>query len=190
MPAEKTTCPGCHTVLPKTDYPADNRYGVLSAECRQMFDDIILKEEEFGHSVHRLIVDAYGVQHPPHADVQEQLHISPRFIAASIQSVAIHLIALYCAFEKKIELGKIAPIMSRVLATIDKQKSSFENLLPPADLGNIRATDVRNKLYAKDAQEISLGQYEQIIWDWAQSAWFAWKPYHAKVKLWHDQYTK
>jgi len=176
-------CPGCKTILPITDYPADNRYGVFSPECRQMFDEIIVKEKEFGNSVHQLIVDAYMVQHPPHHDVQQQLKISKRFIDASIQSIGIHLIGLYLALEKKIP----APSnMNRILTSMKQQHVTFTELTPPADLGKIRAVDVRNALY--DNPQVTVHEYEQRVWQWATSAWDAWKDHHTTIRLLCEKY--
>lgn len=131
-------CPGCNVVLSFQDYPADNRYGVVSPECRAAFDTILaLEGERYDYPpAHRLIIDSYGVQHPPHREVQQQLGISERFIKASIQSVAIHLIALYCALEKKMELRSIAAVMDHVLTSMARQGIVFEELQAPADLGS------------------------------------------------------
>lgn len=188
MEKEMRQCPGCKSILPISDYPADNRYGVLSPECRQMFDEIIIKEGEFGLSVHRLIIDSYSIQHPPHEEIQKELKINQRFIDASVQSIAIHLIALYCAFEKKMELNKITKVMDHILTSMSKQNATFENLTPPSDLGNIKTVDIRNILYSSD--EITLKDYEQLIWKWAYSAWNAWALQHNKVRKWHELYTK
>lgn len=190
MTTSYSKCPGCKTILPTSDYPADNRYGILSPECRHAFDEILVKEAElFGYSVvHRLIIDAYGVQHPPHIEVQEALHISQRFIYASIQSVAIHLIALYLAIEKKRALQEISKDMDRILTFMSQRKIVFEKLEPPIDLGKIRAIDVRNALYT--GAEISLDEYERLAWHWAYSAWSVWVPQHALVKQWYEKYAQ
>lgn len=179
-------CPGCKITLPKTGYPADNRYGVASAECRQMFDEIIVKESEFGHSVHRLVVDAYCVQHPPLHAIQRELGIPRRFIDASIQSIAIHLIALHLAFEKKIPLQNIASHMDSVLTYMKQHNRTFEELTPPADLSSIRSADVRNGIYVPTTTQ---NKYEQAVWEWAESAWHAWQQHHDKVRFWYKEYS-
>ena len=84
---------------------SSHRYGVASTGCWQAFNELLaLERMMWGYpGVHRLIVDAYSVQHPQNHELQTKLGISQRFIDASIQFVAIHLIALYYALvEKKI----------------------------------------------------------------------------------------
>jgi hypothetical protein len=185
-----STCPGCKIVLPITNYPADNRYGVASAECRQALDEILMKEGElFSYpAVHRLIIDAYGVQHPPHAEVQEALGVSKRFVDASIQSIGIHLIALYLAIEKKMELRKIAGEMDKVLSNMTQRGANFKELKPPVSLGIIRAADVRDALYAQD--DISLEDYEILAWNWAREAWKVWHAHHKAMEAWYNMYRQ
>ena len=179
-------CPGCKSILPYQDYPADNRYGVHSPECRKAFDEIIAKEglNEW-LSVHRLIVDSYSVQHPPHSEIQKELGIEKRFVAASIQSIAIHLIALYLAIEKKVELQSIAPIMNKILTTMSHAKKEFEILLPPHDLGAIKAYEV-NQAFTDALTE---REYKELAWKWAHSSWHAWKQHHAMIKQWYEKYS-
>lgn len=186
--ADYSECPGCKARLPITGYPADNRYGVFSAECRQAFDEILVKEQElFGYpAVHRLIVDSYWVQHPPHEQVQKNLCISPRFVAASIQSVAVHLIALHCALDKKIELSKIPAVMDRILTRMSALQLDFPYLKSPDDLGVIRAFNVRDAVYAHP--NINLHDYEQYAWDWARAAYDSWRRQHDLVAQWYVQY--
>jgi len=185
-----TACPGCKIVLPVTNYPADNRYGVSSAACRQAFDEILVKEGElFGYpAVHRLIIDAYNIQHPPHAEVQKELGISKRFIDASVQSVGIHLIALYLALEKKMDLRKIAGQMDTVLHLMEQRGATFKNFTPPTSLGETRAADVRNALYTAD--DTSLQEYELLAGQWAREAWKAWHQHHAVIEAWYNMYSK
>ena len=182
-------CPGCKTTSPLYDYPADNRYGVLSPECRATFDEILVKEGElFGYpEAHRLIVDAYWVQHPPHSKVQEELGISKRFVDASIQSIGIHLIALYLAIEKKIALKNIGSRMDHILNYINKHKLSFERLESPCDLGVIKALDVKNVINTKS---LTLKEYTNLAWSWAESVWQAWSKQHKTVQNWYEKYSE
>ena len=183
-----TQCPGCKSILPTTDYPADNRYGVSSAACRQAFDEILVKEgAQFEYPAgHRFIVDAYWAQHPPRHAIQQELGISERFIAASIQSISIHLIALYLALEKKVPLKDIAFHMKRVLAHMDERGASFKELTPPDDLGSLRAADVRNMMQ----EPLTLDAYEKIARTWGMAVWDAWKDQHAVIRTLYEMYTK
>lgn len=143
-----TICPGCRVQLSRGNYPGDNRYGVLSAECRQAFDEILLREGElFGYpKVHRLMVDSYAVQYPPVFAIQQKLGIEQRFIDASIQSVAIHLIALHLAIEQKCDLSAISSIMNSILTTMNRKNISFQKLVAPLSLGTMRAVEIRDVL--------------------------------------------
>lgn len=179
-------CPGCKVILPYDDYPASDRYGILSPECRKSFDEILVKESEyFGYPpVHRLIVDAYALQHPPCLQRQSALNISKRFIDASIQSIGIHLLALYCAFEQKKELRSIASVMGHILANMAARNEVFENLQSPLNVGEIKVIDVRKAMEAL----VTLEEYNKVAWDWAHSVWLAWAEHHDKVRQWYQQY--
>ena len=181
-------CPGCHIILQATDYPADNRYGIASASCRKLFDEIIVKEGElYGYPpAHRLIVDAYGVQHPPRLNVQTELGISKRLVDASVQSVAIHLIALYAALEKNVPLLEISDIMRRVLSHMNPKKLSFPELLPPENLGKVRVDDVHKEVM----KNLTLDEYTKLALSWAQCAWDAWSQEHNQIRYWYNEYLK
>lgn len=180
-------CPGCKSILPATDYPADNRYGVSSAACRQAFDEIITQEgAQFEYPAgHRLIVDAYWAQHPPRHAIQQELGIGERFIAASIQSISIHLIALYLAIEKKVALNDVALHMNRVLAQMRKQGAIFKQLTPPDDLGSLCAAEVRDMM----REPLTLDAYEKIAWKWGNAVWDVWKEHHTAIRSLYDMYS-
>ena len=176
MQQQYRQCPGC-----KTKYLADDtlnitfgivRYGVSSQECQQAFNELLGKEAmEFGYPpVHRLIVDAYAVQHPPHSEYQHVLGIEKRFIEASIQSVVGHLFALYLAIEKQIPLLEISKYMSSFIFFMDNSKTPWPFLTPPESVGIVMIADLMN---ATNAQE-----YDQLAWQWALSAWNAWSEHH------------
>lgn len=120
-------CPGCKVILPYQEGPY-NRYGINSPECWAAFTELLAQESEhYGYPpAHRLIVDAYAVQHPPHLEHQLALKIEKRLIDASIQSIVIHLIALYAAFEEQKELLAISRIMDRVLTNVNQEKAVFQ----------------------------------------------------------------
>lgn len=184
-----TICPGCKIELPATNYQADDRHGVSSAACRKAFDEILTKEKQlFGDpAVHRLLVDAYGVQHPPHWEVQEELGIGQRLMDTSVQALGIHLIGLHLAIEKKMDLRKIAGSMDKVLGNMAQRGANFKGLKSPATLGTIRAVDVRNALLAQQ-DDISLEEYEILAWNWAREAWRAWHAHHKVMEAWYNMY--
>ena len=102
MSEKESICPGCGAIFPEGAFPPQ-RYGVASKECWQAFNTMLAKENmNFGYpEVHRLVVDAYAVQHPQNFELQKSLGISKRFVEASIQSIAVHLIALYISHLKR-----------------------------------------------------------------------------------------
>jgi hypothetical protein len=187
-------CPGCLITLlyqENLDHYQEAgiaRYGVTSPECTAAFFEILSKEAQlYGYPpVHRLIVDAYAVQHPPHLEHQLLLKINNRFIDASIQSVNVHLIALYCAIERKIELTAISSVMNLILTNMTKNNAAFEQLEAPLDLGKIRAFDVRNALLEKS---LTLEEYTKLGWEWAHAAWNTWSKEHDAIRKCYDKYS-
>lgn len=174
-----TTCPGCNIELPQSDCPSD-RYGVASNECWACFNQVLANEITFANhypEVHRLTVDAYAIQHPPHAQYQEARNIEPRFIKASIQSIGIHLIALHFAFIDNVPLLKIAPKMDALLS----KGATFEQLTPPSSLGEYR---VDHAVKASNFKE-----HEDAVWDWARSAFDAWANDHDRIKEWIAKFS-
>jgi hypothetical protein len=185
---DDTSCPGCGVVLPRGNYCADNRYGVTSVECRELFDKILVREHElFGYpAVHRLLVDAYMVQHPPRPRMQHALGIDKRLVNASVQSVGIHLLALYAALERQMDLRSISRTMGQLLNHMDKQKWTFPQLAVPVSLGQVRVTAVYAATYV--ATDITLTEYECNVRTWAEQAWHAWHAEHATVRSWYDRF--
>ena len=162
-----------------------NRYGVTSLECIATFVEILAREQEwFGYPpAHRLIVDAYSVQHPPHLEHQLKLGISTRLIKAGVQSVSGHLIILYCIFEKRMDFNSATKVLGRVIANMNALNANFPNLKAPDNLGKIKAIDFLKEL----ENQITLEKYTQLAWDWAKEAYDAWKDQHSVIK---DLYAK
>jgi len=151
-----------------------NRYGVSSPECIAAFCEVLGKKQEWAGypEMHRLFVDAYAVQHPPCIEYQKELGINQRLINASIQSVFVHLIALYLAFEKNVPLRDISKRMAYIFDTGVKLESM--ELKPPNHLDNIIIIDIRK---VSNFQE-----YEKMVWQWAKSAWDAWQEHHTVIE--------
>ena len=171
-------CPGCKATFPSNDDLPHQRYGVASPECWEIFCEVLGKEQTyFGYpEVHRLFIDAYSIQHPPHAHIQKELEISDRLINASKQSVGIHLIALYLAFDQTKKLSDIPSVMDRILSTgIKLEEYSFD---PPDDLGSMTIVGINKKI----VQNLTLEEYEKLMWQWAQVTWQAWSEHHDAVK--------
>jgi len=173
----ESICPGCGASFPKGDF-APNRYGVASPECWQAFNELLAQERmNWGYpEVHRLVVDAYSVQHPQNFELQKSLGISKRFIDASVQSVPVHLIALYLALREKKPLEKISASMDQILS----KGATFEPLDSPDNLGEITIAD------APDMSDYDT--YSAFAWNWAKKAWGAWEHVHPQVKAWIQEY--
>jgi hypothetical protein len=173
-------CWGCGFYFASYDGPV-HRYGVASPACWATFNEVIAQEATYfdGYPpIHRLLVDAYAIQHPPHHELQQKFAIAPRFVAASIQSIAVHLIALYAALGKKIALEKIAPIMDRVLST----GVVFKELEAPATFGEISINDIKK---ARNAEE-----HIKVVTCWAECSWKAWSKHHEQVASWYEEYSR
>lgn len=185
----KLSCWGCASVFRYQHDLEDNehiaasttdRYGVASPECSNAYLRILAKEySEWQYpAVNRLTIDAYCVQHPPRIHIQQTLGIDERLIAASRQSVAIHLIGLYLALEKKRELPTITAHMKHILDS--GVRFEDEELAPPANLGSMKITDIIGAN--------TLNEHTKRVWQWADASWQAWAPHHKKVREWHEKY--
>jgi hypothetical protein len=178
-PNNTRQCPGCKAIFPRNDDLPKHIYGVISPECWAAFCRMLAYESEhLGYPPeHRLIVDACGVQHPQNFELQKQLEIEDRLVRASVQSVGRHLIGLYCAIEKKIEL----PTISKVMAHIIEHGDKLELLNPPANRGSITTADF--------SPNFTPEEYKKFAWNWAHSVWDAWAPYHDTVRGWVKKYA-
>lgn len=177
MTKSMVRCFGCGVSFPKGE-GIPNRYGVASPECWQTFNELLAHERTlWGYpDIHRLVVDAYAVQHPQHAALQKQLGVSKRFQDASVQSVAMHLIALHFALVQRKPLQEISGLMGRILS----KGASFPPLLPPKEPYLITVADA--------PRDESLQAYTEFAWQWAEGAWEAWSHSHGQVKMWIAQY--
>lgn len=173
-------CPGCKGVYPRNDDLPQHCYGVISPECWATFNALMAYEfQHLGYPPERrLTVDACGVQHPQNFEVQKQLGIEERLVRASVQSVGRHLIGLYCALEKKIDLLSISAVMAHVITHGDK----LELLTPPVHPGIITLADF--------SPNFTPEEYRKFAWKWSHSVWDAWSEHHALVREWYDKYAK
>ncbi len=177
MNVQTTTCPGCKAVFPKSSaYVPEKRegflrYGVTSFECNEAYEKLIAYEYEQG-CFNKHSPQAYAVQHPPHIELQKKLGIEERFIAASLQSVWVHLFALHLMLEKDMPLIDVFKAMQQLLESGAKLEDL--PLVQPEDLGAITIADVINA----QSQE----EHWILIDAWNRSAWQAWAKYHDIVR--------
>ncbi len=177
------TCPGCKTVFPYQEGLESSgglfRYGVNSPECNAAFGQLLTHEYEQG-CFNKHSPQAYAVQHPPHLVVQRERGIEDRFIAASRQSVAIHLVWLYLMLETDLAPLVAGAAVQRVLASGVKLEDEYAKLTVPESLGDITVVDV---LKACNDQE-----HWQLLDAWNRSAWKAWEKDHGLVREWYQKY--
>lgn len=176
-------CPGCKIILPYQDglehllNAGIGRYGVASPECLALLQQVALKDYECGGHAS---IDAYAVQHPPHAATQQLLEISPRLVAASKQSVAIHLLGLYLRIEKKMSKYAAGIAMQKLLESGAQLEN--EELVPPANLGEITVVDV--------AKATTCEKHIKLTAKWSISACKAWTKYYPQVQEWYEKYGR
>lgn len=187
-------CHGCKSLFPFQEslehyqFAGIGKYGIATPECLAAYFDILAKENElYGYPpAHRLIVDAYSVQHPRIEEWQKKFNIELRLVRASIQSVPVHLIALYCAIEKQMDLRSIAKVMDAILTNMSKHDIQFNELKSPTELGFIKVGDVKEAFFAK---ECTLDEYTKLADNWARAAWDAWQEHHATIRHWYEKYS-
>ncbi|MCX6117083.1 MAG: DUF5946 family protein [Proteobacteria bacterium] len=156
----KINCPGCSALVEACDGPTHKYFGE-SPGCWKAYGQVLAREYEDKNywQVHRLTVDTYAAQHPYSQDKR------------NIQSVNLHLMALYAIIELKLPFDAIPPMLA---AAAKHFKNDFVYLTPPNSLGDLTVLDVLN---AKSSQE-----HCDTVWKWAQSVWVGWKPHHAKIE--------
>lgn len=143
-----------------TDQPRHEYLGG-SAGCWKSYGDILAKEYgDFRYmKYHRWTVDAYAAQHPGVPD--------PR----AIQSVHVHLLALYLLIERKAEPRFISRVMGQAAQT---QKGKLSWLTPPSDLGKITVVDI----LGADSPE----EHGKRAEAWGRCVWEAWREHHAAAR--------
>jgi uncharacterized protein DUF5946 len=116
MSAATSPCPGCGLELPECDGPTHPYIGASPA-CWALYGELLARE--YGElrypPSHRMTVDVYAVQHPGLPERR------------SIQSVAVHLIALCLVLERGVATVKVRELMGRVL----EAAPALEWLEPP-----------------------------------------------------------
>ena len=157
MNAEKTEhadcCPECG---------ASVRGG--RAACQRLFDEVLARE--FGDyryaREHRLMVDAYSLQHP-----DEYMR--------SAKSYAAHLTGAYIAMEH----GSVAEANRAVQRWLDGAKT-----LPRPDQPGPRQRGTLTVGHVHAATDPD--DHVRRVREWAESAWAAWRHYRSIAKHWTD----
>jgi len=132
-----------------------------SPGCWKLYGEILAKDyspEYFEELTHRIAVDAYAVTHPGDRENRK-----------AIRSVNIHLISLYCIFEKGLG-GKILLDIIKKAAEDSSIDKHYIWLAPP-DFGKVlNVTDV--------LKTNSSSEHKKLVHDWGMSVWSLWKLSH------------
>ena len=132
------------------------------AGCQQLFDEVLARE--FGDyryaREHRLMVDAYSLQHP-----DEYMR--------SAKSYAAHLTGAYVASE----YGSVAEANRAILQWLNGA-TSLQRPDQPAP-GRRGALTIHHVHEVTDAEE-----HVRRVREWAESAWTAWKDYRDIAQQW------
>jgi hypothetical protein len=122
-----------------------HKYVLSSPGCWALYGEILARDHsEYNYPpVHRLVVDAYAVQHPG------------KPMRQAIQSVTVHLIGLYLSLDKGMDAKQVTQAIGGATQFSDK----FIWLDPPQRMGFITVADV--------VKTKTLGEYESLGWDWA-----------------------
>lgn len=138
-------------------------YMLASPGCWTMFGDIM--NQEFSDlrywKGHQFTVDAYAIS-----------HVGNKADQRAINSVHIHLAALYGVFEQGLAMTEVSKLRGR-FSTYYKGKAVLEWLEPPPSFGPITIFD----LWDNDQPEL----HYAIARNWAKSVWEAWSHQHDKV---------
>ncbi len=166
-------CPGCGVHLPQGTEVAHRYIGATSG-CWDIYSNLLNAGEPplAPHPMNCLIVDAYAAQHPGTPSPQ------------SIQSVAVHLLALYGVLVKNVSPENVLWIRRRALRLQGAQSkhARFEWLTPPDELGRMTIVDVIEGSTPTERTELA-GRYVETVWD-------AWQRlYLEKIGQWYEDFV-
>jgi hypothetical protein len=161
MSEKLVPCFSCGALAPGIEGPS-HKYMLSSPGCWAIYGEILARDySDFNYPpVHRLVVDAYAVQHPG------------KPMRQAIQSVVVHLIGLYLSLEKGMGAKQVTQAIGRATRFSDQ----FLWLAPPGNLGSITVADV--------VKTKTLEEYDRLGRAWARSAWEAWAGHHAQIRKW------
>ena len=159
-------CPGCGLVLPVHAGPT-HAYMGASPACWRLYGQASTLSwgTRDGLPLLRLVVDAYGAQHPGTRQVR------------AVQSVAVHLMGLCKVLERGGAYAdpRLAPSPRRPPA---RTRLDLHWLEPPRPNGTLT---VRGPLDAAGRDE-----HAASVEAWARDVWAAWEPHHETVRGWLD----
>lgn len=153
-------CPECHALVGPEPGPT-HAYIPAPAGCWKVYGEVLALQysNKAYWPAHRLTVDAYSAQHASGVDSRQ------------IQSVMVHLSALYLTLVKKVPEEKVRRAMEFV---IGNYRGQF-----PA----VRKPDFKNTLTIVDVAKASSPEHHlELVHQWASSVWEAWKDSHPVIE--------
>ena len=155
----KTRCSGCGVDLEFIVGPTDP-YQCSTAACWATYNQLMAIDfAGTGYfAVHRLVNDTYMSQHPSNIS------------RASIQSVWVHLVALYLTLEKQLP----SYVVMRVMENITAPRQQFEWLTPPNP--NLYKMTVKDLTFVDTIEE-----HLELSTKWAFEVWNKWNEHHSKI---------
>jgi uncharacterized protein DUF5946 len=134
--------------------------------CRALFEELLAREWDapISYRVHRMIVDAYCLQHPAE-------------YCASAKSFAAHLTGMCCAFEHKSH-----PTVMRAVQQWLSGKAPIEKPELPAKRGELTVMEVHRE---QDPVPRMLA-----VNRWAKATWDAYAGLHPLAQEWIEQAMK
>jgi hypothetical protein len=164
---DATACPGCGLVLPVHAGPTHAYLGASPA-CLRLYgrSTSLSWGPRDGLPLLRLVVDAYGAQHPGVRQIR------------SVQSVAVHLMGLCTILERGAHAEpRLVPLRER--RPPPPRRLDLHWLEPPRPIGT---------LTVRGAVEASGGEEHAVrVEAWARDVWAAWAAHHATVRDWVDR---
>ncbi len=143
-----------------------HKYMLASAGCYDMFNEVLTREySDFRYAkAHHYTVDAYAIQHPGETSNQQ-----------AVNSVGVHLVSLYCLFEKDYGLDRSAKIKTE-FAQFNKAKKIIHPIQRPQEFKGFTVFDIWDN---EDP-----GAHFDLCKRWAADAWGSWRKHHETVEKW------
>jgi hypothetical protein len=164
---ETSACPGCGVVLPSYAGPT-HAYMGASPACWRLYGraaTLSWGPRDDGLPLLRLVVDAYGAQHPGVCQIR------------SVQSVAVHLMGLCRILERDVRAdARLMPVRDRPPR---RTRLDLHWLDPPHPIGTL---NIRGPIEATGGDE-----HAARVEAWARDVWAAWQPHHETVRGWVDR---
>ncbi len=171
MSGTTTPCPGCGAQLPPVDGPT-HRYIGASPACWAIYSALGVGEPPIAPTpLGAMLVDAYAAQHPGVPSDQ------------SIQSVAVHLIALYGVLVRGHSPDEAVGLRTRPLREqTGSKRGRFHWLTPPDLSGTVTVAAI--------AAAPTPEERAQLVERCVRSVWEAWAAgYEPTVAAWYERYV-